>query len=265
MLLVVCVYESQIFYYSEPFASWRLGVRFLRLGVRSRRLCVISPRLSVLSLAAACRSRVIGGKIKSMETPIFVFAHGAGAPSSHPWMQRWARRLATIGAVSTFDYPFIKERRKYPDPLPKLVAAHREALAQARRTHSGPAVLIGKSLGGRVGCHLALEEDVAGVICLGYPLCGGGNPTKLRDEVLRALLRPILFVQGTRDAFCPLDMLANVRREMTAANDLYVVEGGDHSLLVTKSQLKARAQTQDEVDERILDAIRRFVASNLRR
>jgi uncharacterized protein len=196
-----------------------------------------------------------------METPIFVFAHGAGAPSSHPWMQRWEGRLATIGAVSMFDYPYMKERSKRPDPLSKLISAHREALAEARRTHSGPAVLIGKSLGARVGCHVALKEDVAAVICLGYPLCGGGDPTKLRAEVLHALLTPALFVQGTRDRLCPLSILESVRRDMKAENQLYVVEGGDHSLLVSKSQLKAAGETQDEVDQRILEAIRHFVAS----
>lgn len=176
-------------------------------------------------------------------------------------MQRWAKRLATIGAVFSFDYPYMKERRRYPDPLPKLIAAHREALAQARQGHGGPTFLIGKSLGGRVGCHVALEEDVAGVICLGYPLCGGGNPTKLRADVLRALSTPMLFVQGTRDSFCPLDLLASVRREMKAPNELYVVEGGDHSLLVTKGQLKASGETQDQLDERILEKIRHFVAT----
>lgn len=197
-----------------------------------------------------------------MEMPIFVFAHGAGAPSSHPWMQRWEGRLATIGAVSMFDYPYMKERSKRPDPLSKLISAHREALDEARRTHSGPAVLIGKSLGARVGCHVALKEDVAAVICLGYPLCGGGNQTKLRAEVLRALSTPALFVQGTRDRLCPLSILESVRRDMTAENELHVVEGGDHSLLVSKSQLKASGETQDEVDQRILEAIRHFVASN---
>lgn len=197
-----------------------------------------------------------------METPIFVFAHGAGAPSSHPWMQRWEGRLATIGAVSMFDYPYMKERSKRPDPLSKLISAHREALDEARRTHSGPAVLIGKSLGARVGCHVALKEDVAAVICLGYPLCGGGDPTKLRDEVLRALSTPALFVQGTRDRLCPLSILESVRRDMTAENELHVVEGGDHSLLVSKSQLKASGETQDEVDQRILEAIRHFLASD---
>lgn len=132
-----------------------------------------------------------------METPLFVFAHGAGAPSSHPWMQRWIRRLATVGTVTPFDYPYIKFLRKRPDPLPKLVAAHRQALAQARQGHSGPVILIGKSLGARVGCHLSLEEEVDAVICLSYPLCGGGDPSKLRAEVLKKLSTPILFIQGT--------------------------------------------------------------------
>ena len=48
---------------------------------------------------------------------------------------------------------------------------------------------------------------------------------------------------------------------MTAENELYVVEGGDHSLLVAKSQLKASGETQDEVDKRILEAIRHFLVT----
>ena len=194
-----------------------------------------------------------------METPLFVFAHGAGAPSSHPWMQRWIGRLATIGTVFAFDYPYIKGLGRRPDPLPKLVAAHRQALGQARQEHNGPIILIGKSLGARVGCHLALEEKVAAVICLGYPLCGGGDPAKLRAEVLRAISTPILFVQGTRDRLCPLPLLQSVREEMKVVNEVHVVEEGDHSLLVTKARLKASGETQDEVDQRALEAIRGFV------
>jgi uncharacterized protein len=174
-------------------------------------------------------------------------------------MQRWSNRLATLGSVFPFDYRYMEERRKRPDPLPVLVAAHREALIRARHAHDGPVVLIGKSMGGRVGCHLALEEDLATVICLGYPLCGGGNPEKMRAEVLLKLATPILFVQGTRDSLCPLDLLEGVRGQMKAPNQLYVVEGGDHSLMVTKGQLKARGETQDDVDELILATIREFV------
>ena len=196
-----------------------------------------------------------------VDRPIFIFAPGAGAPSSHHWMRRWRDLLESIGTVWSFDYPYMVEGRKRPDPLPKLVAAHCEALAEARQAHAGPAVLIGKSMGSRVGCHVALKERVAAVVCFGYPLCAGGDPTKLRDQVLRELSTPILFLQGTRDPLCPLDLLERVRGEMRAANELYIVEGGDHSLSVARSRLKASGETQAEVDQRILGAISEFGSS----
>ena len=198
-----------------------------------------------------------------MPKPLFLFAPGAGAPSSHPWMERWKVRLREIGEVGTFDYPYMREGRKRPDRLPELIAAHREALTKARDKFGidSPAFLIGKSMGGRIGCHVALEERVNGLICLGYPLCAMGDRAKLRDEVLRSLGTPILFVQGTRDALCPLDLLEQVRAAMKAPNTLHLVEGGDHSLVVAKRQLQAAGETQEEVDRRILESIARFVQS----
>ncbi|HWY40099.1 MAG TPA: alpha/beta family hydrolase [Chthoniobacterales bacterium] len=186
----------------------------------------------------------------------FLLAPGAGAPSSHPWMQRWKKRLEEIGPVETFDYDYMREGRKRPDRLPQLIQAHRAALAEARKKFHGPIFLIGKSMGGRVGCHVSLEAKVSGVICLGYPLCAMGERTKLRDEVLLALRAPALFVQGTRDTLCPLDLLESVRIKMTAPNFLHAVEGGDHSLLVRKKDLGD--ETQEDVDQRILRQIRDF-------
>src|SRR6266404_6032107 len=192
--------------------------------------------------------------------PLILFAPGAGAPSSHPWMQNWKDRLDEIGDVETFDYDYMREGRKRPDPLPRLIAAHREALSKARERHrSRSTILIGKSMGGRIGCHVSLEEKVDGLVCLGYPLCAMGDRTKLRDEVLRALSAPILFVQGTRDSLCPLDLLKRVRADMKAPNFLYVVEGGDHSLRVPKRQLQGSGQTQPNIDQRILSAVAGFV------
>src|SRR5260370_35010840 len=114
---------------------------------------------------------------------------------------------------------------------------------EARKTHDGPVVLIGKSMGGRVGCHLALEEEVTAVICLGYPLCGAGNPGKMRDAVLLESTQPMLFVQGTRDSLCPLDLLESGRQKVKAPNQLYAVEAGNDSLMVTKGQLKPNGAT----------------------
>ncbi len=178
-------------------------------------------------------------------------------------MQGWRKRLETIGRVVCFDYPYMREGRRSPDRLPKLVAAHREALEAARRGHPGKVLLAGKSMGSRVGCHLALEESVDGLVCFGYPLVGMGKNARLRNEVLEALETPILFVQGTRDKLCPLETLATVRARMKAASELYVVETGDHGLLATKTSLKQAGETQDDVDARILSAVADFVAQSV--
>jgi uncharacterized protein len=192
--------------------------------------------------------------------PLILFAPGAGAPSSHSWMQNWKGRLSEIGHVETFDYDYMREGRKRPDLLPKLIVAHRKALSDARKRHPAEStILIGKSMGGRVGCHVALEEKVDGLVCLGYPLCAMGDRTKLRDEVLRALNTPILFVQGTRDSLCPPDLLSRARTEMKTQNVLHIVEGGDHSLRVPKRQLQATSRTQEDIDRQILKAVAEFV------
>src|SRR4051812_29915828 len=63
----------------------------------------------------------------------FLFAPWAGAPSTHPWMQSWRDRLQQLGDVQLFDYDYMRERRKRPDPLPLLIAAHSSALAELRQ------------------------------------------------------------------------------------------------------------------------------------
>jgi uncharacterized protein len=200
----------------------------------------------------------------TMSQRLILFAPGAGAPSSHRWMQDWKRRLSEIGEVETFDYDYMRAGRKRPDALPQLIAAHRKVLQAAREKYEPDFIfLIGKSMGGRVGCHASLEEKIDGLVCLGYPLCAMGDRTKLRDEVLRAMTTPVLFVQGTRDALCPLDLLEPVRAEMKTRNLLHVVEGGDHSLRVPKRQLQAAGETQENVDQRAFEAVAAFVDGSI--
>lgn len=192
---------------------------------------------------------------------LILFAHGAGASSSSPWMQSWAKRLGTLGKVLPFDYPYMEAGRKAPDRLPKLIEAHRAQLVAARKRfrQRSRIVLCGKSMGSRVGCHLTLSEPVTAVVCLGYPLRGIGKTAQVRDEVLRAMTAPVLFVQGTRDRLCPLDLLEEVRPQMQVESALHVVEDGDHSLEVAKRRLKAEGLTQDDVDAESLAAIAAFL------
>ncbi len=179
-------------------------------------------------------------------------------------MQRWKKHLEEIGEVETLDYDYQREGRKRPDRPPQLIAAHRQALIEARKKRAGDGAtfLIGKSMGGRVGCHVALEEKVNGVICLGYPLCAMGDRSKRREQVLLALRTPVLFVQGTRDPLCPLDLLEQVCAAMTAPHVWHLVAEGDHSLGVTKRALRAANETQETVDRRILGVIADFVRVN---
>lgn len=184
---------------------------------------------------------------------------GAGLPAASPWMTAWAERLGALGPVATFDWPYLAAGRKRPDPHAVLLARHREALAELRGAHPHlPVVLAGKSMGGRLGCHLALEAAVAGLVCFGYPLYAPSGA--VRDEVLVALRTPVLFVQGTRDDKAPLDDLAAVRARMTAPSALHVVPTGDHSLQVTKAHTRATGRSQADEDDAVLAAVRSFVA-----
>jgi predicted alpha/beta-hydrolase family hydrolase len=197
---------------------------------------------------------------------LLLFAPGAGAPSTSGWMVAWKQRLERLGRVVPFDYPYQRSGKKSPDRPPVLVSSHRAEFERVRAEHEGPIVLIGKSMGGRIGCHVAVEleraaaaasERPTALVCLGYPLVAPGGA--VRDEVLLELRTPVLFVQGTRDSMCPLDRLASVRERMQAPSELHVVEGGDHSLVAQKRALTQQGLAQADVDERSFAAIEAFV------
>ncbi len=194
----------------------------------------------------------------SHSSRLILFAPGAGAPARSGWMRAWADRLGTLGRVVPFDYPYQREGRRRPDRPAALIAAHREALASARAGHDGTVFLAGKSMGGRIGCHVSLVERVDGLICFGYPLKGVGGA--VREEVLRRLTTPVLFVQGTRDPLCPPDLLATVTPHMQAPHALHLVDGADHSLLVRQTELARQGKTQADVDAEILARVASFVA-----
>jgi predicted alpha/beta-hydrolase family hydrolase len=189
----------------------------------------------------------------------FLFAPGAGAPSTSAWMRAMQARLATLGAVTAFDYPYMLAGKRAPDRQPTLIEAHERALAELRAQGAASVVLAGKSMGGRIGCHVAVkvEDKPRALVCFGYPLVSPGGA--VRDQVLLELTTPVLFVQGTRDTLCPLERLEAVRGRMRAPSELFVVEDGDHSLEVTRTRLKARGETQDTVDAAIIARVSAFL------
>ncbi|PKA54086.1 hypothetical protein AXF42_Ash021005 [Apostasia shenzhenica] len=204
------------------------------------------------------------GSCKRQVSPLVVFAHGAGAPSTSEWMIRWKNMLSEVlGAVEvvTFDYPYILGgKRKAPPKAEKLVDHHSDIVKRAIKMHPGhPLVLVGKSMGSRVSCMVASAKDasVSAIICLGYPLKGTSG--SLREEILLRLSVPTMFVQGSRDGLCPLDKLEATRKKMKCISELHVIDGGDHSFKIGKNFLKSTGTTQDEVESIAVKAIADFV------
>lgn len=91
-------------------------------------------------------------------------------------------------------------------------------------------------MGGRISSHVVSAGlKVDGLVFLGYPLHPPGRPDRVRDQHLYSIDSPMLFVQGTRDPFCPLNTLDNVRSKIPAPTEVAVIDDGDHSFKVRKS------------------------------
>ena len=64
----------------------------------------------------------------------FVFAHGAGAGMTHPFMEAVAIGLAERGvATLRYQFPYMEKASKRPDPPGIAQAAVRAAVAELRR------------------------------------------------------------------------------------------------------------------------------------
>lgn len=189
-----------------------------------------------------------------------ILAHGAGAGSSHPWMVRYAEGLVARGLhVVTFDFPYAAAGKKVPDPTPKLEAAYRAVVAEARAARElaeCKVFLGGKSMGGRMASQIVAKGEVCdGLVFFGYPLHPPAKPAQRRDAHLPKITAPMLFVQGERDAFGTKDEMAPLVASLGKRATLLVVPWGDHSLAVPKKSGK----TQDEVDASVLDAVAAWV------
>lgn len=181
---------------------------------------------------------------------VLILAHGAGAGMEHPFMGEIAAGLAEHGStIVRFNFAYVEFGRKAPDRQPVLEATY-EAVVRHVRERLGPEHLFlgGKSMGGRIASHLVARGITCdGLVFLGYPLHPPGRPDRMRDQHLLELTTPMLFVEGTRDPFCPLDRLNVVRDKLRAPSELVVISDGDHSFRVRRSSGRTDAEALTEV------------------
>jgi hypothetical protein len=151
-------------------------------------------------------------------------------------------------AVARFNFRYIEAGRRSPDKQPVLESTYRDVVHQIVDERSPQRLFIGgKSMGGRIGSHIVASGTQAnGLVYLGYPLHPPGRPERIRDAHLGDIEAPQLFVEGTRDPFCPLETLAEVIGKRRLKADVVVIDDGDHSLKVRKSSGRSTKEAWDE-------------------
>lgn len=180
---------------------------------------------------------------------VLVLAHGAGADMNHEFMAYFAEELGSDSlAVARFNFRYIEAGRRSPDKQPVLEDTYRDVVQEIVDDRSPQRLFIGgKSMGGRIGSHIvASGTEANGLVYLGYPLHPPGRPERIRDAHLGDIKAPQLFVEGTRDPFCPLDTLAEVIGKRKLKADVVVIDDGDHSLKVRKSSGRSTKQAWNE-------------------
>lgn len=168
--------------------------------------------------------------------PLFVFAHGAGAPLDSEFMEQVALGLAEQGIrVARFNFDYMQQRidtgsRRPPQRAPALLEQYHQVLT----TLNQPVVIGGKSMGGRMASLLASEANqeyrtvIKGVACLGYPFHPQGKPDKLRIEHLANIEQPLAIIQGTRDKLGSQDEVAGYA--LPKSINWHWLADGDHDL-----------------------------------
>lgn len=186
-----------------------------------------------------------------------ILGHGAGSNQLSGFMRLFAAGLAERGLdAMTFNFIYMEQGRGAPDQKPKLEACYSaviDAASKHRKLKGNVLIIGGKSMGGRIASQVAAagDERIKGLVFLGYPLHPPGQPQKLRTDHWPSIKAPMLFVQGTRDAFGTPDEINPFLKKLKLKATIYVVETGDHSLKVQKSAGVA----QDLVYERAMDKI----------
>ena len=172
---------------------------------------------------------------------ILILAHGAGSPMDSCFMNSLVKNLVTENfLVIRFEFPYMQKRRNgiklFPDTIEILSDYFISVIKYIKDKYSGKYIWVGgKSMGGRVACHISKVINIKGVIVFGYPFYSLKNPNKVRLEVLRQDGPPILIIQGDRDKMGNKEEILNYI--LNKSVKIVFLEGGDHSFLTIKKAI----------------------------
>ena len=184
-------------------------------------------------------------------------------------MMAFAQALAALGVdVVTFNFLYTEQKREAAGSRAGarglLSRRHRAPFASSLDSARRALFIGGKSMGGRIATQVAAADPglpIARTRAARLSAAPAGPARPLRDAHLPAVGRPMLFVQGSRDAFGTPDELAPILGRVSPAPALHEVVGGDHSFKLGGRDAAARqAAVYDgrSARDRRLDRARRL-------
>ncbi len=174
-------------------------------------------------------------------TALLVLAHGAGAGMTHPFMESLSEELAlrSIGCIR-FNFLYMEKKSKRPDPAPTAEKTVAVVINHVHELYSTlPLYTGGKSFGGRMTSQRLSKECpdyVNGIVFFGFPLHPIGQPSIARAQHLKSIVKPMLFLQGSKDKLADMTLLKGVLADLPMAT-LMKWEGADHSFKLGKQNL----------------------------
>ncbi|KAJ3701122.1 hypothetical protein LUZ61_004827 [Rhynchospora tenuis] len=207
----------------------------------------------------------------NLQSPLVIFANGSTLSSTSDWVLRWKRMVGdALNAVDVvvFDYPEIsaEERKGTKKATVKMLFDyHWNFLEDTLIKYPGhPLILMGTSLGSRINCMIAWYQhfNITAVVCLGYHL--KEKYGRLCDGPIDQYVKPMIFIQGNEDPFCPFKLFDSCFGVSSVCNRLHKVEGGDEFLQVRKEVLEYYETTQEEVERKVVKEIAEYVFCMIR-
>ena len=186
----------------------------------------------------------------------YVLAHGAGAGMTHQFLEAVAMELGERGiATLRFQFPYMEQGTKRPDPPALAHATVRAAVAEAGRLAPGlPLFAGGRSFGGRMTSQAQAASPlpgVRGIAFLAFPLHPAKRPSDERGMHLVDVRIPMLFLQGTRDELADLGKLQPLVERLGERATVRLFQDADHAFHVP-----ARTGRKDpDVRRDMLDAL----------
>jgi predicted alpha/beta-hydrolase family hydrolase len=179
---------------------------------------------------------------------------------THPFLEALAEGLFESGvATLRYQFPFMEQRMKRPDPPKVAQTTVRAAVAEAARLAPELTLVAGgRSFGGRMTSQAqaaAPLPGVRGLAFLGFPLHPAGRPSDERGKHLSNVQVPMLFVQGTRDALADLALLKALCDRLGRRVSLRLFDNADHSFHVPARSGRTDAKVTVEIVTSLIEWI----------